>query len=284
MFYHVLVEPCGKVGGNAENKQYFEFDKTDKDELISDILIPYLNDEEFQVDGHLLKKSSIDRFKVLTTKKSAAALADEEDARTQANNRNSNGLVVWSFKKKDMINDDSLTTDITKSILNEARALVKGNSSGETPPVKKDRTSVFIVHGHDNEAKLEVARLIEKLGIIPIILHEQPNQGQTIIEKIESHSDVGFAVILYTPCDFGKAANESEHKPRARQNVVFEHGYFVAKIGRKNVCALLKGDIETPSDNQGILYIKLDSAGAWRGSLAKELKNSGYEIDMNRAI
>lgn len=138
-------------------------------------------------------------------------------------------------------------------------------------PSKKKK--IFIVHGHDNEVKLEVARFIEKIGLEPIILHEQVNSGMTVIEKIEKYSDVEFGIVLYTPCDLGYVkGKKKEKKARARQNVVFEHGYLIGKLGRNNVCALVKGDIELPNDISGIVYIQLDSNGSWKIPLAKELK------------
>jgi predicted nucleotide-binding protein len=163
--------------------------------------------------------------------------------------------------------------------------LLKSNESEEEQVQSKDlnMSQVFIVHGHDNLAKVETARFIEKLGFEPIILHEQASSGQTIIEKIESYSNVGFGIVLYTPCDLGaKKGEENNLKARARQNVVFEHGYLIGKIGRENVCALVKGNVETPNDISGVVYISMDSD--WKLDLAKELRNSGYAVDMNKVI
>lgn len=143
-------------------------------------------------------------------------------------------------------------------------------------------TKVFIVHGRDDLAKIEVARFLEKLGIEAIILHEQANGGATIIEKFEQYADVGFAVILYTPCDTGKYKDDKKTTSRARQNVVFEHGYFIGKIGRKNVLALVKDDVEKPSDIDGVVYQPMDNSGAWKFKLAKELQNCNFDIDMNK--
>ena len=149
--------------------------------------------------------------------------------------------------------------------------------------IEFDKSQVFIVHGHDDLAKEETARFIQKLGFSPIILHEQASSGLTIIEKIESYTNVGFGVVLYTPCDKGaKNGDESDLKLRARQNVVFEHGYLIGKIGRKNVTALVKGTIETPNDISGVVYISMSND--WKIALAKELKNSGYPVDMNKAV
>lgn len=148
--------------------------------------------------------------------------------------------------------------------------------------VARNKRKVFIVHGRDNEAKQEVSRFIEKLGLEAIILHEQASAGMTIIEKIEHYSnDADFALILYTACDHGREIHESKTstKNRARQNVVFEHGYFMAKLGRENVCSLVKGDIETPNDISGVVYVPLDEHGAWKNEVAKELKACGYAIN-----
>lgn len=142
-----------------------------------------------------------------------------------------------------------------------------------------NKSKVFIVHGHDNEMKLEVARFIEKLDLEPIILHEQASQGNTIIEKIEEHTNVGFGIVLYSPCDLG-GKDENDLRPRARQNVVFEHGYLIAKLKRKNVSALVKGTVETPGDISGVVYISM--SGSWEVDIAKELSAAGYEIDFNK--
>ena len=147
-----------------------------------------------------------------------------------------------------------------------------------------DCTKVFIVHGRDNEAKQEVARFIEKLGLDAIILHEQVSRSQTIIEKIEEYSNVGFAIILYTPCDEGRLKGIGNLNNRARQNVVFEHGFLMGKIGRNNVCAIVKGDVEYPNDISGVIYENMDNSGAWKLTVAKELKAAGYQIDMNNII
>lgn len=154
-----------------------------------------------------------------------------------------------------------------------------------TNPVRarggSDRTKVFIVHGHEEAPREMVARLIEKLGLQAIILHEQTSRGMTVAEKLEAHGDVGFAVVIMTPDDVGRSVTAADDKPRARQNVVLELGYFLGRLGRDRVCALKKGDIEIPSDFDGVVYTPIDAAGAWRFALAKELRDAGYEIDMN---
>jgi len=159
-------------------------------------------------------------------------------------------------------------------------------SAGNFHGVRVINTSsrlTLAVHGHDEEAKVKTARFIEKLGFEAIILHEKASSSMTIIEKIENYSDVGFGIVLYTPCDIGgKQIEEPKLNSRARQNVVFEHGFLMGKIGRSNVCALVKGDTETPNDISGVVYVSMDSADAWKYTVAKEMREVGYKIDMNK--
>lgn len=147
----------------------------------------------------------------------------------------------------------------------------------------KASNKVFIVHGHNETVQQKSARFLEKLGFEPIILHEQASNGNTIIEKIEEYTNnVCFAVVLYTDCDEGKSKKDTELQPRARQNVVFEHGYLIAKLGRARVVALVQDGVETPGDMSGVVYIKLDPNDGWRLKVATEMKAAGVPVDMNK--
>lgn len=148
-----------------------------------------------------------------------------------------------------------------------------------------DRSRVFVVHGHDDDAKNSVALFLTRIGLEPIILHEQVSGSQTVIEKIESYGGtVGFAVVLLTPDDEGRQRLESEAlQPRARQNVIAELGYFVGSLKRERVCILRKGDMELlPSDFSGVVSEPMDKAGAWRSKLANELDEAGFSIDFKK--
>lgn len=154
------------------------------------------------------------------------------------------------------------------------------NASQEVSMKKaKEYKKVFIVHGHDNGLKQEVARLVEKQGLEAIILSEQANRGKTIIEKFEEHSDVGAAICLFTGDDYGRTKDAEEDKLRARQNVVFEAGFFMGKLGRENVVLIANPDIEIPSDLKGFVYTNEKS---WQIDALKELKTIGYAIDLNK--
>jgi predicted nucleotide-binding protein len=149
--------------------------------------------------------------------------------------------------------------------------------------IPKDKTNkVFIVHGHDGHVKERTARFIEKLGFEAIILHEQVNKSRTIIEKIEDYSDVtDFAIVLYTPDDLGVVkTNANSLQPRARQNVIFEHGFLMGKLGRENVVPLVEGDIELPNDISGIVYVSEN----WEMKIAQEMQEAGYDIDFNKLL
>ncbi len=147
--------------------------------------------------------------------------------------------------------------------------------------VKTNGKDVFIVHGHNEEIKHNVARTLTSLKLNPIILHEQSNEGLTVIEKFEKFSEVEFAVILLTFDDYGNIKNEETKKKRARQNVILELGYFLAKLGRSKVLPLYEDGVELPSDISGVLYTKIDESENWKFRLVKELKSAGFNVDAN---
>lgn len=161
----------------------------------------------------------------------------------------------------------------------EPKIKSKEKENGKIRNAKK----VFLVHGHNNEIKETVARFLEKIDLYPIILNEQPNNGHTIIEKFEEYSDVSYAIVLMTPDDVGNSIiNKENLNFRARQNVIFELGYFLGKLGRKNVCAILNDDLECPSDYEGIIYIGFDKNDGWKMLLVKEMKQVGLEFDVDK--
>jgi predicted nucleotide-binding protein len=150
-------------------------------------------------------------------------------------------------------------------------------------PTTKPTNKVFVVHGHDETAKEGLARFLEKMELEAVILHEQPNQGRTIIEKFEEYAgQVGFAVVLLTPDDLGGSKIDTSQNARARQNVVFELGYFAGKLGRGKACLLRKGDVEIPFDLYGVIYTELDPAEGWKVKLVKEMKAAGLAFDANK--
>ena len=169
---------------------------------------------------------------------------------------------------------------LIEDIEDENQIIVDPDASVLKITVSQSRR-VFVVHGHDEGARETVARFLERTGFEAVILHEQANEGRAIIEKFEAHGEVGFAVILLTPDDVGSTKG-GNLKPRARQNVILELGYFFGRLGRNRVAALKRGDIELPSDFDGIVYTPFDNGSGWQVALAKELIAAGFEIDWNK--
>ena len=145
---------------------------------------------------------------------------------------------------------------------------------------------VFVVHGHDESLKNEVERFLHEVGLQPVVLHRQPDQGQTVIEKFEQHGDVGYAIVLLTPDDVAYSVSQRELPEaqrtielRARPNVLFEFGYFVGRLGRPRVCCLYKGSVTIPSDLNGLVYKSVtDSFESQAFALVRELKAAGYSL------
>ena len=175
-----------------------------------------------------------------------------------------------------------LKEEIDREQSTSAIVTLAASASIHPAPSPARSRKIFIVHGHDPGMREAVARLVEQLGFEAVILHEQPNQGRTVIEKFETHGETaGFAIALLSADDEGRAKSGGDLAPRARQNVVLELGYFVGKLGRNNVCALKRGDIELPSDIVGVVYEPFDDAGAWKQVIARELQAAGYEVNWN---
>lgn len=168
-----------------------------------------------------------------------------------------------------------------------ARLVVASCASALRTDAQQFSNRIFVIHGHDVALKTELARLLERLDLLPIILHEQPDLGMTVLSKLRAElKDVGYAFALLTPDDQASPIDRPRAKQkRARQNVVFEHGMLVGLLGPDRVCAIVRGDIEIPSDLSGVLYKRIgmdDSIDLIALELVKELRSAGYDVDANR--
>jgi len=162
---------------------------------------------------------------------------------------------------------------------------IMNNQNPEPKVVPLKSRKIFIVHGHDNSSLQSVARFIYKIGLEEIILSERPDGSRTIIEKFEEEStDACFAIVLMTPDDIGSSVSSESNQTRARQNVLYELGYFVGKLGRGRVLVLKKGELEIPSDLSGVLYTELDDAGGWKRKVLIEMEHAGVEFDQSKAL
>lgn len=171
----------------------------------------------------------------------------------------------------------------TQQILEQYGPGGKAYEGGQQLPAPGDPSKVFVSHGHCEKAREDVSTFLTSIGLEPIILAEQPGGGRAIIEKFEDYSKVGFAVILLTGDDIGrdKSKPESDNLPRARQNVIMELGYFIAKLGRGRVYVLIQEGVEIPSNISGTIPIPFADDGKWKTSLAKEMDYGGLYFDKN---
>jgi len=213
-------------------------------------------------------------------------LLDSYEKNSASKNKSSSAINLADFNPKPLASSDlkhstftdkekviaSMNQGIPSTRIAETIAEVVNNPQAnfQTQGAPMQKKKVFIVHGHNDSLKLQVYQFLSEEGFEPVILHLQPNDGYTIIEKLEHHlNDISYAIVLYTACDEGRAVNTKAYQPRARQNVVFEHGYLISKLGRENVTALVSDGVETPGDMSGVVYIK--ESPDWRYPLSREL-------------
>lgn len=250
--------------------------------------------DTFEFDGHRHEKISI--FESKTKQIFKKVLSDSEEYISDLERISFRPLVYFLDGETDYgLEYESFYDGVrqAKTLLKSAISNVefeKELSDEEEPEtiaplpkvIGRDKTKVFIVHGHDENLKRDVALFIAEQGLEAVILHKQASGGKTIIEKLEDRSDVGFAIVLYTPCDIGRSASARKNNPRARQNVVFEHGFFVGKIGRGRVVALVKDGVEIPNDYSGVVYVSHNDNDNWKNEIGRELVEAGYKINFTK--
>ena len=209
----------------------------------------------------------------------ACALAMKGDCvRTEGN-----GPGNFELAQSSLLKSLDLTRDILES---DVHGELRSAKSAHVSPALSNR--IFVVHGHDTHLATDVERFVREIGLEPVILHRQVDEGATIIEKFEKNSDVGFAFVLLTPDEIAYTIdqdmlNDSKRNKevRARPNVIFEFGYFVGRLGRSRVCCLHKGEVTVPSDLDGLVYKKVEDSIDTQGySIIRELRAAGYDINM----
>lgn len=282
-YYHVRVTKKSNRTHDA-----LELDLSE-DDLKERIVNRFLDGKSFMVGGQPIPASDVEIIRINVTKDPSKVLLPEIKARLEAERRNSSVLVIGGPSDEWYVTEEG--EDVTRLFIKHPPSEV------EEKPKKLEvlNKDVFIVHGTDHEPVKELAAILKKLGLNPIVLHEKPSKGRTVVEKLESYSNVGYAFVILTPDDLGSSTNDARKvfseatgkgmdkltaddvkalfesdethaalaiiqlfnciKQRARQNVVMEFGYFWGLIGRHRVCCLYKGDVELPSDMSGIVYV-----------------------------
>jgi predicted nucleotide-binding protein len=190
---------------------------------------------------------------------------------------------TWTTAERSQYYAETLHSKVAALVgyAQQLRTQISINPTAGIPTEHNLSMKIFIVHGHNDALKYEIAHSLQKAGLDVTILHEEPNKGRTLLEKFSHHADeAGFAVILLTADDVGgvKGGAPDSLNLRARQNVVFELGFFIGLLGREKVCAVYQKGVELPSDLQGLVYIEHGSDG-WKQKVGKEIYASGIAVD-----
>lgn len=185
-----------------------------------------------------------------------------------------------------MDEDPATTDDSHQAVQEQVHRLVRYlelleadvTAAEDVPPpttIEKAPT-IFVVHGRDDGSKQAVVTFLQDCGLHPTVLNEQANRGRTILQKLEDYGDVRHAVVILAADDEGRLCRPGEsYCARARQNVIYEMGYFAGRLLMKNTSVLVTGEVEIPSDVKGLGYITMDDAGKWKDGLANELRAAG---------
>lgn len=272
MYYHILIH----------HKHHYDELKINlsEEQLLARIIKPYQQGAPIVINGRTIELSLIQRLQIFET----SDVLDEtikyfeiEYANDHSDFKMLSPSPTWKAIQTG--------TDVTDKYITGAAGYLKNEkiTENKNSDIQVDSAEkIFVVHGHDNSFKDETCIFLSDLGFEPIVLHRMPDGGLTIIEKFEKYSNVKYAIVLLTPDDYAFKADELK-KPekdrkgefKARQNVIFELGFFIGSLGRKSVCCLYK-DIELPSDISGLIYKKVTRSVEEVGyEIIKDLKNAG---------
>ncbi|TFF45788.1 TIR domain-containing protein [Bacillus thuringiensis] len=272
MYYHIRVSLKTRVRESKFNISL--------EELESRYLSKYRNGEDFILNGRVIKIDDIEKVYINESENESdieamAAQIELEDSRSHIG----------------VIGGPSVQWRAANRLHNVTDDLILGppGKMAQEPQEKRvdaDKTKVFIVHGHDEGLKQQLEIFLSRLGIKPVVLHREASEGLTVLEKFEKHSEVQYAFVLLTPDDIGCSVKEKDqpiesYKFRARQNVIFELGFFIGKLGRAKVCTLYKEGVELPNDISGLVYQKVnDNIEDVGFHIIKELKAAGLEVSL----
>ena len=267
IFYHV------KIHRKSVSIAVVKLDLTEE-QLKERVIVPYENGQPIVLTGIPVQPENISQIKITKTNEDSTKIRPV----VRAERANAEYLPLGITEEGEIVEKGA---DVTDEFILGAPGYKR---SVRVAPKHVTSKQVFVVHGHDETLKNETEIFLREIGLDPIVLHRQPDEGQTLIEKLEKYSDVSYAFVLLTSDDLGYPIEE-ESKPdpertkerRARQNVIFELGYFFGKLGRENVCCLYKPDLALPTDLFGIVYKKVTTNVQSIGlELIRELRAAGY--------
>ncbi|MCI4056941.1 nucleotide-binding protein [Bacillus cereus] len=277
MYYHIRVYLKSRIKEERYN--------ISMEELETRYLSNYRKNKDFIVNGRLIRIGDIEKIQINESsfKWDLDNIVNELELEDSRSHIGVIGGPSIKSRAADLLPDvsDSLLLGPPGYLLEETE-----EEEEEEGGQEMDNKKVFIVHGHDNNLKQQLEIFLSGIGLKPIVLHREANQGRTIIEKFEAHSDVKYAFVLLTPDDIGCSVNDKDqpvedYKFRARQNVIFELGFFIGKLGRANVCTLYVEGVELPNDISGLVYQKVNNNIEDVGfHIIKELKAAGLEVQL----
>src|SRR6266542_5324751 len=273
MHYHASVTQK-EDGRKGSYDSAYEVDST-RERLVDKMAIPYLRGERFFVGGTVCDPKRVTTLRFVQTHQSFPELVPFIRAE-----RSRSSVVTFQPDEAYVFDKGE---DITRSIMDEAEASIIPKPAHRDSQNSGGR-KVFLVHGHDTVALDQTEVLLLRWGLEPVILRDRANEGRTVIEKIEANSDVAYGLVLLTPDDVGGIAQQDPStvklQSRARQNVILEWGYLMAKLGRKYVACLVKKGVELPSDLHGIVRINLkDDVRDSALEIARELRAAGFSLN-----
>lgn len=277
MYYHIRISQKS-IKSRGEVKL-----DIDEEQLKKRYIEPYDNGQPIIINGKTILSDDIDRVKISQSTEPSSNLIRQ----IRADDSNSSVLIIGG--PSDAWRAAGKANDVTDEFIMGAPGSKKTIDVTEnTKIIDKSNKKVFIVHGHDHTLKNDLEVFCRDIGLEPIVLHRQIDGGLTIIEKFEQYANVAYAFILLTPDDicysFTDAnKNESDRSLfyRARQNVIFEFGYFVGKLGRSNICCIYKEGVELPSDLSGLIYKQVNSTIEEVGyAIIRELKAAKMDVNI----
>ena len=166
------------------------------------------------------------------------------------------------------------------------RTKIPEEVSRPSPESLRRAKQIFIVHGHDSDARDQLELALHRLGLQPFILMNSSGGGKTIIEALEGQIGrdftTAFGIVLMTPDDFGYSKKDGKDKaePRARQNVILEAGMLLSSLTRARMAIVVKGHLEMPSDLQGVIHLGYNEhVREIIPKLCQRLKEAGFHLE-----
>lgn len=251
----------------------FEYDLSEEYARVR-IVNAYVSGIPFFFGGASVRPEAIQRLRVVKTDKPANEVGDTI-VQSARRNRVMMGI---NMAKESIIENIRESVDVTRELIDAAQHSGFAKIPNEAVMARQRPTQVFIVYGHDANLLNELELALRRWNIEPVVLSEKPNLGMTLVQKVEVNADVGFAFVLVTPDDYG-GTDIGRLQRRARQNVIWEWGYLVGRLGREHVCCIYKEGVELPSDLHGIATVNVRTdLKANLEELRRELKGAGFEI------